>query len=1023
MRNLRGSLLASTIVAGLVAATPVMAAGQTSTASTETATEQEESKATTVADVVITGSRIRRNEFTSTQPVQVITAEEATLAGMVDTAEILQSSTAASTAQQIDNFFTGFNTVGGPGVNTISLRGLGASRTLVIINGRRAGPAGVRGQVGPVDLNVIPSSQIERMEILTDGASSIYGSDAVAGVVNFITRTNMDGGRVDAYYSQPFNDGGEEMRISGGYGWTRDRGYLTIGADYSKRNAIYYGDRDYLSCPRDYVFADSNYTIPLDVIDPSTNSFKCVTYWHGQIQAVWVGNGVNGSGNYSPSTSAVVGGGIRGCDRNGWAYTGGGNRAGCPIPAADTATRRAAYALTPYFIKAAHEDQTAISPVERYTFTAFAGYDLTPTTEIFGELLLNRRESSQAYWSQLFPTISPFHSGNPFGGVCNNFTSVTTGCHLAVAIGIYRTNFDQEIDYGRGVAGIRGKLDFGRGLDWELAAQFSRSDGSYGNTFVYNDRFEATTGYQALYGLEIDSETSSPGGARNTQFRAAGNCDTYLLSSTASCLPGGINWFTADFLNNGKLSAEEIAWLTSYETGGTVYDQKYIEGFVSTELFDLPAGPVGAALGFQIREESIDDLPGIQNRSGNVWGQTSAQRTVGKDRIKEIFGEAEIPLLRNIKLFEELTLNLSGRFSDYDSYGSSETYKVGLNWRLTPSFRIRASTGTSFRAPSLYEMYLGDQTGYGGQGDVDPCRSQTARGSNPVLNANCLAAGVPETYGTGASSSVVIYGRGGRDLLSPETGEASTIGFIWTPTFADLNIALDYYTIEIKDQVARFGATNIVRQCYYSENFSTEPFCAFLTRNDSTGARPHEITRIIDNYVNVSRQQNEGLDLTVRYAKEFAVGDLTLNMRATHILNWEQQLFNASVPTILNGRINNPEWVGNVSARFDRGDWTVAWNADVTGPTSNADFLAAGNSGTFFGQVAYWKRETDLHLVHSMSIRKRMDDLTIQFGMRNIFDVEPPITSASGGGRTQGNSPSNYDYAGRRAYLNVTYAF
>lgn len=1020
----RTSLLATTIIAGLALVAPMSAMAQ-SQSNEQTASEtQAEDESTEIEAVVVTGSRIRRNAFTSSQPVQVITSEEATLAGLVDTTEILQSSTAAGTAQQIDNFFTGYNTVGGPGVNTISLRGLGASRTLVLINGRRAGPAGARGAVGPADLNTIPSSQVERVEILTDGASSIYGSDAVAGVVNIITKQTMDGGQFEAFYSQPFEEGGEEMRLSGGYGWRSDRGYFTVGADYTKREAILYGQRDYLSCPRDYVFADANRTIPLDVIDPETNDFKCVTYWHGQLQTTYQGGGVNASGNYSPNPLAAVGGGIRNCDRNGWSYTGGGNRPGCPIPTADTATRRLAYALTPYSIPGTYEDETAISPVDRYSISMFAGYDLTPNFEVFGEVLLNRRESSQSYWSQLFPTISPMHSENPFGGVCNGNVSVATGCHLATAIGVYQTSFDQEVDYGRGVLGARGSINVGRGWDWELVGQYSRSDATYGNTFVYNDRFEASAGYLAWFGLEIDGETPSPGGYRDDAFVAAGNCDVYLLTTATSCPTGGVNWFTPGFLNNGQLTAEEVAWLTGYETGSTIYEQKYIEGVISGELFALPAGTVGAALGFHMREESIDDLPGLQNRTGNVWGQTSALQTIGEDTVKEVFAEFEVPVLRNLPFAEEVTLNISGRYSDYDSYGSSDTYKVGLNWQLSPWFRVRASHGTSFRAPALYEMFLGDQTGYASQAAVDPCRNQNARGTNPVLNANCLADGVPETYGTGASSSALVIGRGGRDILTPETGEASTLGVIFSPTFADLNIALDYYTIEINDQVARFGAANIVNQCYYSDNFANEPFCAFFTRLPGTdGARPYEISRVVDNYVNVSRQQNEGLDLTVRYGKETAIGDFTLNGRFTYILNWEQQLFNASVPTILNGRINNPEFVGQVQARYDRGDWTVSWNTDLTGPTSNADFLAAGNGGTFFGQTAYFKRETDLHLVHGVTLRKQMDEVALLIGMRNIFDVEPPITSASSGGRTQGNSPSGYDYMGRRVFINVSYSF
>ena len=242
----RKFLLGTTVIAGLAAAVavsaPSLAFAQTPAPASQPA-EEEEGEAEVEA-LIVTGSRIKRTEFTSASPIQVITTENADLQGIADTAEMLQSSTLAAGSPQINSTISSaFVTNGGPGAATISLRGLGANRTLVLLNGRRAGPAGTRGGVSSFDLNVLPQSSIERIEILKDGASSIYGSDAIAGVVNIITRSNRDGWDFEAFASQPEEQGGEQYRFNGGWGKTFDRGYISVSADYYLQAEQTVGDR------------------------------------------------------------------------------------------------------------------------------------------------------------------------------------------------------------------------------------------------------------------------------------------------------------------------------------------------------------------------------------------------------------------------------------------------------------------------------------------------------------------------------------------------------------------------------------------------------------------------------------------------------------------------------------------------------------------------------------------------------------------------------------------------------------
>jgi len=1017
MKSSRKTLLATTVIAGLAVMAPSLAMAQSQS---QTQQSQREEEATQVDEVVVTGSRIRRNEYTSTQPVQIITSEQAALEGLADTTEILQSASAANNATQINNFFTGFVTTGGPGVNTISLRGLGEQRTLVLVNGRRVGPAGVRGTVGPTDLNTIPSSQIERVEILTDGASSIYGSDAVAGVINIITKTNQDGGNVEFYTNQPFESGGAEYRINGSYGKTFDRGYITAGVDYYERKELLFGDRDYFQCPQERNFLDENLTIRGDVVDPTTGTYKCTDTLQGILRTQQATAGIARAGDYIFSSTAVAGGGYTNCDIPGFHLVAGGTGA-CSITALPTDVRRAATAEYPLHSDR-YDSRTAISPVKRTSVSLFGGYDLTPNIEMFGELLYNKRESEQHSWRQLFPATSPMHTLNPFGGDCNGTSAIA--CHYVTPVALVNSDNDQEVEYWRGVGGFRGDFQFGnRTWDWELSGQYSRSKGTYGGNFFYNDRVEAAAGLLAWFGEDLEG---NEGPYRDDDFVAAGNCDLFILKTAAACPTGGVNWYSQNLIENGQLTPEEEAFLLGYETGTTIYEHSYVEGVISGDLFNLPAGPVGAALGFHIRKEEIDDNPGEQQRNGNLWGQTAAGRTTGSDTVKELFGELEIPVLRNLPLVNELSINASGRLSDYDSYGESSTYKLGLNWAITPEYRFRASYGTSFRAPALYELFLANQTSFLGQASVDPCINW-GLSTNDVLRTNCASQGIPDDYGAAGSSSALITTGGGLGILEPETAKATSIGFIWTPSFIDLNIAIDYWKIQVNDQVDQFGAGNIAAGCYTSERFPDEALCQLFTRDLNPSSTSYlQITAVNDSYVNISQQQNEGIDLNIRYTREFSFGDLVLNGRASYILDWTQQTFGDSAPTQIESRIGYPELNGQVSARFDRGDWTGFYSIDFVGETDNAPFFAVpGNTGTYLGQPVWFERSTPFYMSHNMSIRRRFDDLTVQLGVRNLFDENPPLVSASSGSSRIGNTPltSQYDWQGRAATFTVSYSF
>jgi len=1044
-----GLLGATFLTAGAFSVAPALAQDQADTCPPGTTQAADGTCEEDAEDaIVVTGSRLRQSAFTSSSPVGVITAEEATLEGLANTAEIIQQTPATGGAFQVNTQLTGFVTTGGPGVNTISLRGLGAERTLVLLNGHRMGPAGTRGTVGPVDLNVIPSSLIQRVEILKDGASSIYGSDAIAGVVNFITREDFDGLELNVYSN--FNEwgGGEQQRINGSWGTTWNGGYFNIGAEYFQQEVLRNRDRDDLACAADYLFvADPNGHPGLppvgDRIDyPNTDptqtasdEYKCFNLFARVLRASFLdaqdedGDGLVGdlvSHDLIHPDAGVIYPGLA-----------GGNNSYIPGMVRQT---RAGFPQTyPY----AHQDApaygrtSAISPNELTTVVANLGFDVGDFAELYGEFMWNRRESVQYGARQFFPSVHPLNPGNTVG--------VPVLAFMTPIIPL-TSDRDQEVNYTRGLVGLRGDIG-DTGWAWDVYVQASHSDAEYGTDIIYNDRVAATTGVlgcnQALITI------------------SGGNCGD---------LAAPIPWTSARILN-GDFNANEAAFLFEHEVGTTTYDQRLIEASVTGPVFELPAGSVEVAVGASYREEEIDDTPGFNERNFNLWGSTSAGRTAGEDSVQEFFGEANVPLLADQPLFESLDLSFSARYVDYESYGTGDTYKVGLNWRLFPDFRIRASTGTSFRAPALYELYLANQTSFLGQAAIDPC-ILWENSTDPQVQANCGPGGanVPTNYTAAGTSSATIFAGGGAGLLSAEESEAQTLGVIWTPTILGLDglsVAVDYFDIIVEDEITQFGAANILAACYGSANGpafgNTDPFCSLFVRNPGVnppgGAGPNAIQTVNNNYVNVASQGNRGIDVTIRYERDIGPGEFTFQGEATFMLEDVTQIFLGGLVDDFLGTTQSfrgPEIVARSSLRYDLNDWTFNWTTnfigegsddaqfggDVFGSTRyctipNVDSVAqapppnvnTGSCSTALGTapLVRFEQSVDPVIYHDFAIRKRFEnengaDIAIILGLQNIFDERPP--SQSTGQFRRGTAALNaYDLIGRRAFFNVSVAW
>jgi iron complex outermembrane recepter protein len=968
----------------------VSASAQDQIEGQEQETQQAASADTAELDrITVTGSLIRRLEYDSISPVQVITAETNVAVGQISTAEFLQKSSIAAGTTQLNTTFGNFVTEGGVGAQSINLRGLGANRTLVLLNGHRPGPAGTRGQVGAFDLNVIPASVVQRIELLKDGSSSTYGSDAVAGVVNMITRRNIDRpeisiqGRLPFLYEDGgsksnFSDGGEVFNISAATGFNFDTGSIVVAADYFKQHPLKWKDRDYLRCPRPLIRNQAGQIIDRqDVsINAGTDLEGCAPSWYSTVANAWTGEyldpfrDANGNiywapeiwTNYNPADPQIG----QALNSNPGIFPGWG-------------------------------DGYALQGLERYSLYASSSFN-------FGnvgwntEALFNRRKSEQRSWRQFFPSIYAAPIGSPLRDAgyfyANNpeYVNTFTPEGFSMPIIPFPSDTDVSVDFYYINTSLDGMFSFADTWSWETSLSFSRSDGEY-------------------TGLGIDS-------------RRSGDWD---YSDDAPV----INYFEPCILL-GECMDRIVDAIGVRHTGRTVYDQTVFRALATGELFQMPAGAAAGAVGIEYRRFSIDDQPSDMSRNGWLWGSSSAQETKGKDNVKEIFAEIELPLLRGLPAVESLTFNGSVRAFDYDSVDESAdpVWKVGLGWQIVPSLRLRATKGTSYRAPGLYELYLGDQTSFLGQTAIDPCINWE-RSEHPFLRANCAAAGIPGDYTGLPSSSATVFQGGGLGVLRPETSKAFTAGLIWTPSFAGFSLALDYFEYEVRDQISEIGAATILGSCYGAEAYPNQ-FCEMFTRNPASAPQgAFNIDEVYASYVNINRQKVSGYDLLANYERDLNIGQLSVVAELTYTKQDIYQLFDSPLAggeTISDyiGGIGRPKLVGNAVARLKRGDFTYSYGLDYVHATERLTPLSPTGPYSYAGWPnAVADTRADRRIYHSASVQWRLPNYDILLGIANLTDRKPDIISSPTATRL-GNIPLNatqYDLFGRQLFGRLTYRF
>ncbi|MGB6230801.1 MAG: TonB-dependent receptor [Litorimonas sp.] len=1005
-------------------------------------------------EIVVTGSRIRRDEFSSPVSIDVLTVDDARIEGIADISGLLQTATAASGSNQVTSAIsTAFVVNGGLGAETVGLRGLAANRTLDLINGRRAGPSGTRGSVSSFDLGSIPLLGIERVDILKDGASSIYGSDAIAGVINYVTNKS-DGAEVDLFTSIPEDGGGEVFRASATYGDSFERGRFRITGDYIKEEELARRDRDYLDCDQSYSFTDASLSTRADVIDPRTGEPQCAgTIWGH----VWVYD--YGSDNIIRNPRNLI-----------FQFDYPGDNLGSFLPAIPSGdlrtpagwyqveytqdqidanplyggvqTNNAQNAATNLYPEM--ESRNSVIPErERFTLMGDFDFEITDSITAYGEALFNRRQTYQngikQYWTYQYGASNTVFGGgplpnSPYQGWDSDFAWFSPTSVVE--------HGDQEttIDYFRLVGGLRG--DFGDnspldGWEWDVYAQHSDSHGEYWEQFVRQDSISLSN--NVTFSGTPSREGSCVG---ETSSGATGEDGADI--SGVPCVD--VRWFDPAFLA-GELTEGERGFLLTEDTGFTDYTQTTVEGFVTGDLLKLPYGMMSVALGAFYQNDEILDRPSDTILSGNGFQESNAGITEGSQSSTAFYGEASLPLLRDLPLAEQVNATVSARYTGITSKtvdGREVTedgfnYRATLDWVVNPTVRFRGSLGTSFRAPGLFEQFLADESSSIRQSLIDPCIGwQTALDQGdiqPITAQNCQADGIPGDY-AGAPIAAQILQGGGFGVLTPEKSENFTVGFVLSPDFADVSLAVDYFNIKIEDEISTLSAGQIVSGCYSSQNFATEPLCDLFNRGiDATGA--FRIDTVRASFININSQENEGLDFTGRYRTDTRFGDLVINTQWSHQIKDEVQLLAEDAVQFLNGGIGEPKWTGIGNVTLSPNDKiSLRYSFDFIGKQNAlrdrfdetedfSDQLAADGGFTVNqdGQTVYWKTKAESMFYHAISAQYAADgDWTFRAGVNNIFDEAPPALSTQ---NTFGNSPlsSQYDLRGRRFFLNVSKKF
>ncbi|MCV6604249.1 MAG: TonB-dependent receptor [Porticoccaceae bacterium] len=925
--------------------------------------EDAKSSSESLEEVVVTGSRIVRPDINQPTPVTSLSQEAISLSGAINIADVVNElpNFAVGVGRSNNNFsFTR------AGLNTLNLRDLGTQRTLVLVNGRRH-VSSVQGS-GEVDISTIPSALVERVDVITGGASAVYGADAVAGVVNFILKDDFEG--FDMEVQTGISEEGDADELSAAFtmggNFSDGRGNAVVHFSYANREPVLRGDRDFSNfrtlfrTPASLGINNSQFS-QIAVSDTRTveNHGSAVLLIPGANQRVLTFNQDLSVRDQVLGPSGLIG-----------TSTVDGGEA----PALSQTGRL--FQLT--------------TPLDRYLLTGKVHYELTPDHRFFVDGKFARTEASSVFDAtfELPGFTNTLSVDNPF--VRDDLRAILDGAGIT-SFGVRRRNVElgprrQENtrDLFRIAMGFKGTLfdDY----DYNLYYQFGKVE--FANAKL-NDRFEAR------WAQALDAVRDPTTGEIVCRDRSNGCVPLNILGPT------------------GTISPEALAFVhIPHAVGITDIQQRVLSADISgaVPFWDLPAGQMRFAAGVEYRDEFSDDQPSTVQQQAQGFFNSRVRPTRGEYDVLEVFAEVLVPLISDAPWTEELSLEAAVRNADYSGSGSATSYKLGLSWSPVEDIKFRSPYARAVRAPNIGELFA--------QGSDsfllvnDPCDMDFVNAGSSNRRANCIAQGVadPDSFVSDARSTSIRSTSPGNANLQVETADTITFGVVWQPSFLpDLSINVDYWDIELSDAINSFPVQTILDNCVDLAS-SSNPFCALVSRNSGGN-----ISLVTAQNINVSRFDVSGIDLGIDYVHAIGEGTLRLN---TDVAYLSQRDFVVAPGTVSGnsvdenaGELGRPEWRARADLTYNLDKLTVNWTQRYVGEQEvNVQEPQNARNPRTISDRWYTDVQGQYQLNESLSLR---------LGINNLFDVDPPFFPGAFEGI--GNA-ALFDNIGRYLYAGFKYS-
>ncbi len=894
------------------------------------AQDVEEDDNLVLEEIVTTGSRIRRNDYNSISPLTVIGGQSLLEQGVSNIGEALRDQPTIGTG--------GFNqssVLSGGGSTSIDLRNLGSDRVLILINGRRVASFADALQNQAADLSFVPTAMVDRVEILRDGASAVYGSDAITGVVNVILKKDFEGIEVALNTGASAEGDGETYGVSLTMGTSSDRGNFVVGAEYRRQDPVKQVDRDWAF--------------------PAISSLTSGGAQNGSFYST---GGFFDTDVGFFCTQPLAFGGNEIDDVSG--------TTGCPSLAArqnvsspdEVVLNRYDYALA----------QDLIVPNEVITASVFGNYELNESTNVFMEMQYSSREGQGHLDGNpgifFVPATNP---NNPFPGVAGDMLvrpSTTIGP---------RTSNNNSATF-RVVAGLDGDLPFGDSWTYEASVLYTSVNADLVTNSVWNIvRAERIADPDACAADALCAAAVNPSGALD------------------AARPG--NW-----------TDQEIRYFRQNSQAVSKFDLIGAQAFISGPLFEMPAGEVNMAFGMETRKETGYAKPDSTTEAGeSIANQTYTTR--GSYETDEAFIELDVPLLSDVTGFDNLTLNLQYRFTDYSSFGADDAYRAGLNWAVNDWVRIRGNVSTAYRAPSVTDLFSGGVQSF--DFFTDPCEA-TVSGIVPTDNAwqNCVLDGVADPAAFSQFSAQYPVIAGGNPNLTPETADTITYGVVFTPLgfLEGLQVSFDVWDIEVANLVGRGSSDDQLDACYNGPVGLTAPECDQFQGRDGVG-RPIDFVNFTTNFADDLVETN-GYDIGINYAFEAGATSWNLSLNGT----WtDENTFYSETPSA-SDRGSQPDVVFNTRVDMYLNDWSFSWLTRNVGSMNDTRFDVGSNPFGYSSVDSYTK--------HDIRVAYDWERYRFAFGINNVTDEDPPYVFGSG----NNTDTFLYDVFGTYWYARMTFS-